>query len=834
MFISHFNRYFEKHAKLTYLVLLIIIIATFVIFVTPGSMQGGRGGLKDFGKMYGKTLSIDTVQKEMNKTTLGLWISNPSLFGADFSSQKQALFNEALNRMRLLHYAKQNDLDQVTDDEIKARIATIEALKDEDGHFNKVAFENMIDIVKRNLQLVPTEFDEVVKEDIIIERVLDKVKERAVVSDADVDDAMAQYTLKCATVGISTKDAQPTEEEIQKFYAERKAEIVLPESKNALAAVFRYDAVRAAMGASAVPSAAEIAQRYEANKNTVYKDQTLEQATEAIRAALTDERVRAEARKKAQALSNEFKTLVQDEATEARVARYRAAAEKAGAAVSATGVIALDNMIEGLGNQERLADVIRNTAAVGDVTPMIIGDGFTAVAMVTFKQATQMPDSLPELKENGMDALRTIISATISNEKALAFFQEKVKNPYDAYMAAVEAIRDNKSMDSSSKQQALYELGATLDQQLIGRFYVPEQRSFGQVTFAPEGYLSQVADTTAEEVAAAFEARKAEFEADKKVLDDVKEGLANDLKAAKARKLADEAAAQFAEKFGEAWWKAQDANAKAQSEEEKTTAVALMEKLAGEIAEAKFEVVNGLDVSHVTAANSEVLRAAFMANMTSPISSAVIGLDASYVICLTGIEAAHLADPAAKEYNPVLLQAYRENVEMAAAQARAQAEMKRIAEALQANGGDLDAAAGDLKFTELPAFSVNDVQNQTEIVKSLQQSKQLNAALFIDALTSIKAPGAFLEPQRAQQVFTLGQGMPLVIPVGYQLLYVANRVVPEKLDSNAEERQQLKDRLLLMKQSEEMNNFYQTLLEQSDTQLRLGTPYTGELPAEEE
>ena len=63
MFISHFNRYFEKHAKATYLVLLIVIIATFVIFVTPGSLGGGPARLKDFGKMYGKTLGVEKMQK---------------------------------------------------------------------------------------------------------------------------------------------------------------------------------------------------------------------------------------------------------------------------------------------------------------------------------------------------------------------------------------------------------------------------------------------------------------------------------------------------------------------------------------------------------------------------------------------------------------------------------------------------------------------------------------------------------------------------------------------------------------------------------------------------
>ena len=71
MFISRFNRFFEKHSKVTYLVLLIVIIATFVIFVTPGDVfRGGKGQVTDLGEMYGKKLNVDEMQVEMKKTMM--------------------------------------------------------------------------------------------------------------------------------------------------------------------------------------------------------------------------------------------------------------------------------------------------------------------------------------------------------------------------------------------------------------------------------------------------------------------------------------------------------------------------------------------------------------------------------------------------------------------------------------------------------------------------------------------------------------------------------------------------------------------------------------------
>ncbi|MCQ2396992.1 MAG: hypothetical protein MJ106_04785 [Lentisphaeria bacterium] len=824
MFISHFNRYFEKHAKLTYFVLLVIIIATFVIFVTPGSMRGGNEArLKDFGKMYGKTLGIEKIQKEMNKSTLTVWLIQGNLFGYDFSSQKALLFNDTLNHLRIQHYAKEKGLDTVTDDEMRDRIQKFDVVKDENGNFSKENFDKVLEFAKQRLGLEASDFDQVVKELIIQERVIESVKGRVAVSDSEIDDVLAQYSLKYATIKMNLHDAQPTEAEIQDFFAGRKAEITLPESKTALAALFNYDAVRKSMGDKAIPSADEIAKRYNANKETAYKDKSLAEATAAISAAIADERVRAEARRLAANLYKGFQNAVEGEAQADRSKRFRTQAETTGAAVIDTGVVALDSAINGLGNQERLADAIRKVAEVGGVTPMVVGDKFAAVAMVLTKEATKMPESLPELNAANIDALRHIISETIIHEKALAFFQKSVKEPYDNFQNTVNVLKEDRTLSDAQKQQMLMTLQSSIDTDLLNRFYVPEKRSFAQVTFAPENYEAQVAAVTADEISAAFEARAEEFKKDNKTLDDVKAALENDIKAAKARAIADEAAAQFANDFSEAFWKAREANADADG-------AALLEKLAGEIPQARFERIENFDPNRINASNSEVLSAVYSSTLTAPVSSAIIGLDASYVTCLTGITEGRLAEPTAEpEYYTLLETEYVQNAAMVSAQTKAQAEFKRVADALAANGGDLDAAAGDaLKFAELPVISLNDIYKNAETVTAIQNSIQVAPAQFADELSKIKAAGALLMPLRAQQVFRFsGMGNGMVIPVGYQLIYVADRKAPEATEDITAVREEIKTRLLDSKQNDELNSFIKTLDEQSKTELRAGNPYIG-------
>lgn len=827
MFISHFNRYFEKHAKLTYFVLLVIIIATFVIFVTPGSMTGGQGRLTNIGKMYGKTLRVDKMQAEMAKSTLALWFQNPDFFGVDLSSQRQALFDFTLERMRVLHYAAEKKLDKVTDDEMRDYIKEIPIAKNEAGVFDKVNFERLLGAANNMLQISGAGFDEVVRESIIIDRVAKQVTDSVTVADSEVDDLMAQFTLKCATIPVSPKDSVPSEEEIQEYFASRRADIKLPESKNALAAVFRYDAVSAAMGDAAIPTEDEIKQRYEANKNTVYKDKSLEEVTAAIRTSLSGERVRAKARSEALTLYRDFQGVVDNEEQEARVSRYTAQAEKLGATVTPTGVVALGDMVGSLGSQKRLADAIRGVSTLGGVTSLVVADEYVAVAMVTSMQATQMPDALPALAEESTpDALRAIIIDAITREKALDFFQKNVKAPYDAFIAGVEQIRKSTASDQQ-KQTAFQELQHAFDLQLVSDFVVYENRSFVQVTFDGQRYLDQVPEPTEEKIAAAYEAKKADF--DGKTLDDVRETLAAELKAAAARNRADEAAVKFASDLADAWWKAVEKDADANPAE-------LTAKMGEAIPQAHVSTVEKMDVLQQNSSNSELAGALFSLTMTTPISSAILGQDASYVICLTGIEKQHLADPATDPASyQTLAHVYRESVEMAAAKTRAEAETKRVADALAANEGDFAAAAADLQFTDLPSFSVSDIYNQSAVVNSVRQSKQLQLDALAEELPKVKAPGVFLAPHKAQQVFSLGSNMQsMVIPVGYQILYVANRTVPEKSETNAAEREKLHDGLLAMKQSAELKNFYQMLLEQSDTELVPNTPFTASMPEEEE
>ena len=113
---------------------------------------------------------------------------------------------------------------------------------------------------------------------------------------------------------------------------------------------------------------------------------------------------------------------------------------------------------------------------------------------------------------------------------------------------------------------------------------------------------------------------------------------------------------KFGSDLADAWWKAVEKDADANPAE-------LTAKMGEAIPQAHVSTVEKMDVLQQNSSNSELAGALFSLTMTTPISSAILGQDASYVICLTGIEKQHLADPATDPASyQTLAHVYRESV----------------------------------------------------------------------------------------------------------------------------------------------------------------------------
>lgn len=923
MFISHFNRYFEKHAKITYFVLLIIIIATFVIFVTPGDVLGGGGGRRhsDIGTMFGKRIKVETFQKEVNKATLAIWLQYRNLFGQSLNGQREVLFEHTLFRMRMVHEARERGiLKKVTDEDIKDFYRNYEPIQ-EDGKFSPEAFQGLITMCANALDLTAPQVDEVVRENIAIERLTESVTASAKVTDADLDDAMASYALQCATIGIDLDGALPSTAEVKEHFDTRKDEIrkALPRSRNAVVAYFNYADLSTRMQSELMPTAEQVKAYFDSNAAVLYKDKDFASVEKEIRESLLRTRVRVKAGELGRELSESFSSEVANESASSRQKRFVDQAAAAGAACQESGWLALGSRIAGKsGDQVALAREIRGLDQVGQVGGCVVGADYAAVPFVAEIKETELPAELN-------DDLTRFIQDEIVRERALAFYEETLKVPYEQFRAAYKAFQqDNRGRQpNAAERQQLQALSGKLDSQLLMKFYIPQNRDFARVVFPVSAYLPDVPAPGEADLQRAYDENKEEYQKvevrlavigvdvaglegealkakyekiakarqkldagadfmavagefaenavveekemsdlaarpevlrnavsglekgqltpvievngqrqivkmldrrDGRTLSDVRDELVKVFKDSQAAQLASQDARKLSDELSEGWWKADEGHTE-------FAGAAVLKELSAAYPKAVYA-----EFTHVTlemrgtmdgAQPPELLNALYSATEGAPVIEAVSDSEGSaYVGYLTRITEERLADPATEgSYYMALRAAYLEHAAMGNALAKAESEIARIGGEL-ANGADFKAASGALEFAQLPAVSANDIMTSSAVVQSIASSKNINLDLeFIRELESIKEPGHFMTPKRAERRLSFGPDrsfMGMVIPVGYQLLFVSGRTVPAVTDADKEARTALQSRLLGMRRSEALEAFYQDLEKRSATMLREG------------
>ena len=520
MIISHFNRYFEKHGRKTYIVLGIIISLMFVVFVTPGDIfGGGPSGRNSLGKMYGKKLKTREFAKKMRAADLGSFLLYNRFLSQE--SSQEALVQETLRRMRAMHEAKKRGLAKVDTSEIVAAIHEMPYFIGKDGNFSTEQFGQFKTNFLARSGLTAADFDNIVKENIIIKRLEKQVTEGIKVDEADVNPWLEVYTLQFAEFNQdTTKAAQPSKEDIEQFFATRKAEITWEKQRAAMVAALSMDDLRTAatsdpaMKALIEPTEEEITRQYETMKDRLYKDKTLEEVKTQIVASLRNRKISDQAKKQANDLAAALTAALTGLEGDARIATFKEVAEGAKAAVSTTGLFSVGDQLPGMeGRHVVLANAIRSLSQVGAITPAVMDGRMYYVACLTDLQPGIQPAELN-------DEAREKIAEALLTERAMAFYDEKigifkdkvpaVKTVWDLADDFNATLASNSSLDEEerNRQAAEYRNGL---QELVMPFFKAERRSFRAATFKTETFLDKVV-LIESDIVAGYEARKDEYQ----------------------------------------------------------------------------------------------------------------------------------------------------------------------------------------------------------------------------------------------------------------------------------------------------------------------------------
>ncbi len=210
---------------------LYILIISFIAWLAFDAINSGQR-LSYAGKIFGKTISINEYQKAyLAARTKAIFTYGDRL--REFENEIN-LDEEAWGRLILLHEAKKEKLS-AADKEVLDTIKAIPVFADRNGKFSIKLYE---DILRYSFKITPKAFEDMIREDLAIEKLVKGQNDKITVSD---DEALKEYKtvnekVKASYILFKTGDylaqAKYTEEEIKSYFEKNKDAFKIPEQVN--------------------------------------------------------------------------------------------------------------------------------------------------------------------------------------------------------------------------------------------------------------------------------------------------------------------------------------------------------------------------------------------------------------------------------------------------------------------------------------------------------------------------------------------------------------------------------------------------------------------------
>ena len=209
-------------------IIAIVIILSFGVFGTAYRLDNS---VNSAGTMYGHNVSI----KDFQEAYLDARDQAIRIYGDEFfkNGSRIDLEQEAWDRLVLLKEAQKRDI-QVNDQEIVAYIATFPFFQ-KDGQFDQTLYEEIVQ--NSNIINRPThDFEEGVRKQLMIKKLMDAVAPDVVLSDADLKKEYQKrnekMTLQYVLFNASdfAKNATASDDEIKTYYEQHKEQFRLPPS----------------------------------------------------------------------------------------------------------------------------------------------------------------------------------------------------------------------------------------------------------------------------------------------------------------------------------------------------------------------------------------------------------------------------------------------------------------------------------------------------------------------------------------------------------------------------------------------------------------------------
>ena len=500
MFITHFNRFVHKHGRVTFLIIGIVIIVPFVFFYggSSGCRDFGRPGMTDadIGSMYGRKIDPEQFFRDLYSTEVALFLQYGMLI-SDQARMRDYWVRETLRRTRALREARRRGLDHVSDEAV-AREVRQKRIFQEDGAFSKELFNRFRKGVLQPRGLTPEQFDQIVRNTLIIERLENDVTAGVFVSPPEVRQAFEEQhqTLKVrhATLNyyevMNKVDLAPEPDVVRDYFDEHREEIELPERKRIKAALFPTSD----FGTDIEITEEELKAEYERKKEQFYepRDISFDDARASLRRQLEARKKRRAAQKAAQAFHDAVRSGLEGQDAAAAAAVFAKQAEDMDVTVKESGPFTSEGPIPNLG---RLPNLQRAAYSVDEENPM----AGPVYDRNTFYVACWL-DTLPSKTATELTPLvKRKVREKLIDRRAREFYREHVEvfrdrlaeneAPRDLKEAYAREVRDMEGKTDREKRELFQQYVDKIDTYLAP-YFREEQKKARVAVFNYSDYRS--------------------------------------------------------------------------------------------------------------------------------------------------------------------------------------------------------------------------------------------------------------------------------------------------------------------------------------------------------
>ncbi|KPK41424.1 MAG: hypothetical protein AMJ78_05565 [Omnitrophica WOR_2 bacterium SM23_29] len=208
-----------------------LLIIAFVVWLAADVILT-KQGTTYAGIIFGKRVSLSEYKKAWEA------VKTKAIFTYGDKVQEVAknlnLDEEAWNRLILLYEARRQKI-QTSDSEVVSFVKDIAIFKDKNGEFNQSTYER---ILRYSFGLTPRDFEEQVRDELTIKKLMDKQNERVPLTDEEV---LKEYKLANEKANVSYilfetekyySQVSCTEDELKGYFEKNAQKFTIPERVN--------------------------------------------------------------------------------------------------------------------------------------------------------------------------------------------------------------------------------------------------------------------------------------------------------------------------------------------------------------------------------------------------------------------------------------------------------------------------------------------------------------------------------------------------------------------------------------------------------------------------